>query len=361
MLCKICYEKHSVAATIDSVLCNLTQEGSSCHACKRDDCYRSSIYCARHELNVLPMHGTRPCGFTNFRSSCYLNAAIQAIFATPSLRLVLSRLWENLSAQQRRILLSPTPDWEPPVEEALAALLWQSYTHNSNAPLYPMRFLNQFHTNSQDDSAGFLMQIIGGGATNCCPHLFELLQFQIDRMRVCDCGYRSYKAPEVKNCLELPLVKAGGEVMDNVQQVLDYYVASLNEVIDYRDTCTSCHIERLRFMFVNEVTYFPPVLMLNLVRSSGAEVDITCPIFVSLELKFLTMLYRLQSVVNHLGTSINYGHYVTVARHPTSQQEWWFYDDEKSRPAQPAEINSMACVCGWGPMHSYVLFYELRN
>ena len=148
--------------------------------------------------------------------------------------------------------------------------------------------------------------------------------------------------------------------MLSVQQALNYYMDSLDEVQELKDTCTSCQMERDNFTIVNRVADFPEVLMITLKRwaEAGVAGGILDTVAVDLELLCVKTSYRLQSVVNHLGASIDHGHYVTIARHPTSQHEWWLYDDEDSRPAMPAEVMSCTSLYGLGPMHSYVLFYE---
>ena len=94
--------------------------------------------------------------------------------------------------------------------------------------------------------------------------------------------------------------------------------------------------------------------MIELKRSAGAMHTV----IVDLDLEWIGQSYRLQSVVNHLGPAIDTGHYVAVTRHPTSRSEWWLYDDTTVSPASMEEVTSCASLQGWGPMQSYVLFYE---
>ena len=91
---------------------------------------------------------------------------------------------------------------------------------------------------------------------------------------------------------------------------------------------------------------------------AGVAGGILDTVAVDLELLCVKTSYRLQSVVNHLGQTIHHGHYVTIARHPTSHCEWWLYDDGNVSPATMEEVTSCASLPGWGHMHSYVLFYE---
>ena len=360
LLCKTCFENYAVATRIDSPICNLAQQNSHCHACEREGCYRTNVYCAKHLRNDIPMHEARPCGFYNSNSSCYMNAAIQAIFAASPLRLQLRCLWEDLSLELRERLLAPIPDLGVPLEKALAALFWRSYTNIRDTPLFPSRFLAQFHMNRQDDSSQFLMQLFHGGAAQFCPQLNERLGFQINRCKVCSCDHKMSMLPEYKNSLELPLVEAEGQVMLSVQQALNYYMDSLDEVQELKDTCTSCQMERDNFTIVNRVADFPEVLMITLKRwaEAGVAGGILDTVAVDLELLCVKTSYRLQSVVNHLGQTIHHGHYVTIARHPTSHCEWWLYDDGNVSPATMEEVTSCASLPGWGHMHSYVLFYE---
>ena len=66
----------------------------------------------------------------------------------------------------------------------------------------------------------------------------------------------------------------------------------------------------------------------------------------------------LKSSIIHLGSSPDRGHYIAVARHPTSGGDWWLYDDGTRRLASPEEILGEGKYRSISDMKTYVLFYQ---
>ena len=78
-------------------------------------------------------------------------------------------------------------------------------------------------------------------------------------------------------------------------------------------------------------------------------------------LDFQGQLYDLRSVIVHLGTSVQAGHYFTVARHETNTGTWWLYNDSERKEATPEQVTTTGIWTRSGEqMKSYVLFYEKR-
>ena len=263
-MCKLCFESYAVpiATRIDSLICNTAQQQMGCHACGREGCWRANLYCTKHQRNVIPLHEARPCGLYNVGSSCYINSTIQAIFAISSLNTELRCLWENLSIEIRERLLSPTgfkTTQDVPVEEALAALFWQSHTTVADTPVSPDRILHQFYKNEQDSSGGFVMGLLNGGLPQFCPRLNRRFEFQINRWKVCSCGYREPSLGEYKMSLELSSLDAEGQAMFIVQQTLNHHMDTLDQVLTYTYTCASCQMEQAQFKRIHEISIFPEV------------------------------------------------------------------------------------------------------
>ena len=72
-------------------------------------------------------------------------------------------------------------------------------------------------------------------------------------------------------------------------------------------------------------------------------------------------LYDLRSLVVHLGTSVNSGHYIAIARHDTDNGKWWVYNDTQRRRATDAERSTLTTFGLSGAMKSYTMLYEERS
>ena len=80
-----------------------------------------------------------------------------------------------------------------------------------------------------------------------------------------------------------------------------------------------------------------------------------------LELRFGDDVYDLRSLVAHLGTDLNSGHYLAIARHDTDNGRWWLYNDKERKEATDAQRSTLTCFRDYRSMKSYVMFYEKRT
>ena len=63
----------------------------------------------------------------------------------------------------------------------------------------------------------------------------------------------------------------------------------------------------------------------------------------------------------HLGTSLDSGHYIAIARHDIDNGKWWVYNDTQRRLATDAEHSTLTIFGHAGAMNSYIMLYEKRD
>ena len=165
-----------------------------------------------------------------------------------------------------------------------------------------------------------------------------------------------HMAGEYVNPLSLPLRNSAGVSFGSVQAAVDAYMP--DETVTLDEVC-QCGV-KCGYTKTNKVVVFPKVLVVFLNRWTGHERSdaILQSIHASPTLIFRGTFYRLCASVCHLGSSPNSGHYVTVARHPTENGDWWLYDDPCCSRATPEQVATMCKYKGWGAMQCYVLLYE---
>jgi ubiquitin C-terminal hydrolase len=167
---------------------------------------------------------------------------------------------------------------------------------------------------------------------------------------------RTCTACQIEDVFDEPFADLGMPIPHFVDAVDDSFAHLASSVIDdYRcPMCESqslCH-EKLEFMAV------PPVLTLQLGRFDGAKNKLTkavtfpemldlAPFMFTKE----TALYELRSVILHLGSDSESGHYVAYCRTGQSHDSWVLFDDCYVAPATLEEVLSKK-------EEVYVLFYD---
>jgi len=242
-------------------------------------------------------------------------------------------------------------------QDLLAATLGLALTEPLTWPLTPYLFTDLFYVGDRDDAAEFVVRVLHRDQT---PGLWALRHGRWEqylRCRATGCGHRRLSEGEDFGALFLPLTPKG-VVVASVQEAVDEYLP--DEDVEFDDKpCQRCGAVGV-FCKEHEFTRLPPVLILFLNRWTGpsASEAILTPIETTVELRFKGRDYRLRSVVAHLGPTPSAGHYVTVARHDTSHDVWWLYDDDRRVMATEEQRATTCEYRGWGPMQSYMVVYE---
>jgi len=234
---------------------------------------------------------------------------------------------------------------------------------------------DHFYRLRQEDAAEALTQHFLDG--DKCPTLSRHTWTLGSQSLRCEhCG-RTKQPSQVRfNAFDVPIEVEGSPgntlLLHDVQSAFDEYLE--NDPVQYTDEpCAHCN--SVRFLKTFRAVAFPEVLVLRLNRFKFLEVEppttprtftgphgINHPVEATQVLDFQGNTYDLCSAVVHLGESVHSGHYITLAKHSTSNGLWWLYDDGERREAKPAQLSTTTLYeRSLDLMKSYVLFYEKRN
>ena len=323
-------------------------------------------------LLVIFVEGEKPRAFRNLGQSCWINSAVQALLSPPLFKSMLAKVWRSMPRDVREQLhrINHTPRRYGSIAEAvspllshevrLAATLCSAHTPPLTEVVCPYLFTDAFYESTQADAAEFIARVLHPSQSPC---LGDALRGRMRTFLTCTrstCKHVRPTAGEDFTSLPLPLLNADGLCVKSVQEALDGYMPDVT--VTLADGCGLCG-HSVEFKKSHEIARFPRVLLLNLNRWTGHGIDeaIVHSIEANRSLRFRNQSYDLCATVCHLGPAPDSGHYIAVARHPTSHGVWWLYDDSRRVIATDAQVSSLCSYRGWGPMQCYVLLYERRR
>ena len=354
----------------------------------------------RNALITALFHRKKPRAFNNAKGirdgggSCWINAALQALFAPCALKTLFSELWHDLPLDERRTQqqridstgkirfrneqpgprlgdLPFVPEHGPTLEQRLALTFGCAHGGQTTNPMTPFLVDDLYYHLHQEDAAELLTGRLLN--TELCPRLAPVVTtLGVDRLRCASCGHARDPTLVSNNSLQLPIeieITAHGDAIaiEDVQTALDAYLAP-TDIPAYELPCEQCHSHA--YIKTYRTTVFPQVLVLTLkrvkyIRLPSGECTGPHGVLHSVEatqtLNFQGQLYDLRSVIVHLGEHVHAGHDFAVTRHATDNGTWWLYDDRDRREAQHAQISTVGLCHRTGEqMKSSVLFYEKR-
>ena len=314
------------------------------------------------DLNAVFYRGIKPRALVNMITeeggggSCWINAALQALWAPVSIKEALRNvsertflrfrcelegilsqrsrygifarsLGQSLETVQQRVGLNRKE------ESFLAATFRAACTAPLTSPLAPCTITNHFYHGRQEDASELLTRfLLDAGASPSLSPLFSWHMYVT--MKCTSCGHARPHRIESFSDLALPLAseRVGQEPHVTVQDALDDYLQGEPVAPDagslWDDPCPNVNCGRRDQMYLKSMTTMtsPRVLYLQLKRwqyitNSDGESECRCvshPVRATDPLLFGGAIYRLQSIVVHDGCSISTGHYVAVARHDTT-------------------------------------------
>ena len=327
------------------------------------------------QATVVPHTNQKPRAFGNAiheedggSGSCWVNAALQALFAPSRCKEALAHMWSCTLPQHRERLLQkalddrvrkaqiPTPA-EVPTAARLAATFAAAFTPPLTKPLLPHLCLDQYYTGDQDDAAELLVRLVDADTSLPLSKLFEGRVTQTLTCANEGCQRCRDSAADTYNQLMLPLVPPDGNrahLRRSVQEALDAHDQPVL-VQDVNPGCDACGGHT--FWKREEVTAFPGVLMVSLNRWNNAGAALLHPVEATQELSYQSQTYHLKSVVVHTGASAHSGHYWCVSKHPTPTGDWWMCNDADRRIATQKQVATLGTHRSQS-QQSYVLFYE---
>ena len=329
-------------------------------------------------LPFLTATGTddKPRPFYNLGNSCFINAALTALFGSATFRRIISQLFHDDEARLRTHLWSTAISIsgnhrEKPHERNFTNenRLAVTYAATLRAPtptdnvvrgkaIVPYLFTHHYYHGNQEDTNEFLQNVLN---IDEAPHLFracEGLDSPLLRCRLC--ASERATTPEWFNWLNLPLLR-GDQVHQSMQQAVDAYFEP--ELLKDRDTsfrCANpaCRTAQLPYK-VSQLTIAPQVLCIQLKRWQTHRVEdaILHNVHCDEDLVCQGFRYELHSVICHMGTTPKTGHYTCRIRYPASNGTWWYYNNSTRRTATAGEIHTTSKIMG-NVERSYLAFYE---
>ena len=344
--------------------------------------------------------GQKPRAFDNMLTdcggagSCWINAVLQALFAPPVIQRCLADVCRRLPASigrslhreavmrrrknfaslqqytvdgSRRRLEDIAARSSPTCLEQtfLAATFRSAFFEPFTQPLCPYLVTDHFYAGWQEDAGELLARHFLN--SECAPVVAEAVRGELSEVLKCTgCGHRSQCGREPFHELQLPILSEDAVDVKflSVGQALSQYMRG--DLVSRAECCLGCGASNGQYEKLPEFVAFPQVLVLVLKRwrvtadGHGGHCQLCVPHGVRADrhLQVAGQGYDLKSSIIHLGSSPDRGHYIAVARHPTSGGDWWLYDDGTRRLASPEEILGEGKYRSISDMKTYVLFYQ---
>ncbi|CAE7461975.1 DOA4 [Symbiodinium microadriaticum] len=223
-------------------------------------------------------------------ASCFVNAGLQAFLPLKGFQ-----------------SLRPTTASERALLESRAAAA------ESVGAVVPQAVLDLYYQGRQEDCAEFLVELLAD-----CPSVHRHLRGKEQAHLACSsCGYRRAMASEEFLTLQVPLL-AGEHRLGSVQEALNHYLEREEVVEDIiywaceNPACSAAGRAGQLPKRRTTVQDWPETLVMSLNRWDNLRGLLPHPVHVDLELRVGVdgVLYRLESVVSHIGEVANSGHYV---------------------------------------------------
>ena len=269
----------------NSAWCLHTQSIHGCHRCRDTSCTTIDVWCPLFEI---PDGDTRPRPFYNAMrrraggGSCWMNAALQALFAPTAVKWVLKQLWREMPSERRKRFVnmfrsaepefSIDPGWD--YEHLLAATYRACFVGEVDAPLACALFDEAFYKLRQEDSDEFLRRVLEGRAllNIGSPVLVRSISGLVQQSLRCTNGDCVGEIPSVLENLPwiaLPVHTEQGAPITCIQDAVNAYRWE-SKVDDLINVCPVCgrggENDRRTWIKTSRVEEYPAVLTLVLNR-----------------------------------------------------------------------------------------------
>ena len=289
-------------------------------------------------MAIIPIAETKPslralenmCHSELGGGSCWLNAALRALWAPPPFKDALCTLWQAMPRDTREMMFDAcvrrrAPTWRfgpgyqsrpllsmrrrafPQREELFAAVIFAvAHLKPWTAACYPYLPTDHFFDGAQDDATEFLAHFLL--AADVSPTLHAVAAGSMwQTLRCPRCTATCSRQLNTFDVLPIPAVYSDHLPHATIQEALDAHLQP--ETIDFAGACPACfhRFQRASRTFAVEVA--PAVLYVTMNRwlqpGQPCADNVLDP---SLSLEFVGKVWRCTSFVLHIGESAATGH-----------------------------------------------------
>ena len=290
-----------------------------------------------------------PTGMVNTGNSCFLNAVIQALNNVDCLLNYLKTANRGKVTMQMKAL-SIT------LQKQNNKIIVPDILHKTVKQQYP-----KFANKGQQDAHELLMILVermveeeadGGGMKDKIKGQLENLVYgKILNKWECS-GCQNIVIKEDKyNCLfgSFPQENEDDEDKETDKENLMSTIEREMKSENIEFNCEKCSSKNA--IQSSEIEEYPKILFVNLKRFEfDAKGQGKIHKHVEIPLSMDNGRLELKSVVNHIGESMEVGHYIAMCRH--KPQQWYMYDDVETEPIHEREIQTG---------DAYILIYEEKK
>ena len=228
--------------------------------------------------------------FRNMGASCFVNAGLQAVFALPGFESL-----RETTATERALIET------------------RHLANETSSAVIPQPMLDLYYQRRQEDCGEFLMELLSD-----CPTVHSKLRGQEKAFLACTaCGYRRALPTEHFLSMQVALVDED-RLLQSVQAAVNTYVEQQplqEDVLHWEcetNACLASGTARQAPRRLTTVEEWPENLVVTLKRWDGLHGLLSHKVHVDPELRVEqgNIVYRLRSVVSHIGETAASGHYV---------------------------------------------------
>ena len=359
--CPYCYV-FSVSTPNGSALCLEMQRTMGCHRCGSTECVDNVCFW-RKDMSFAP--------YQNMGTSCYINATLHALFASPTVVQFLkgyciqNAAWFLRMIQDKQRAMTELVSSSNMAADARLAMTFAEcyFLADAGVSIFPQRYLESpfYMSGQQQDCVEFFKTILSGGSTEVVDveHVFQGSEVFYLKCPSCfHCESLSDGKAFPFTCLDLSITSQYG-VCTNVQEALDYRFACtpVDSTFAWKG-CPACGTTTGRPFHQQRLRDAPQTLVVQLKRFvhtgqfiSKLSHNVQATTIISIE----GHTYKLCSAVVHRGDAYSGHYWAMTLEQSQGTPRWYTVNDSQKLPTTLSEWAQPYDWLGFGQF--YMLVY----